>query len=63
MSDNDIITFGTHKGKKMIEVPDTWLLWLWGENKDVYLKNSPNISENCKRVMDYIRDSFEESKL
>jgi len=29
MNDNDLMPFGKHKGKKLIAVPDEYLLWLY----------------------------------
>ena len=33
LNDNSIITFGKHKGSKLIDVPAAYLLWLYGEGK------------------------------
>ena len=29
MDDNDLMPFGKYKGKKIIDVPDEYLLWLY----------------------------------
>lgn len=55
MNDKSIITFGEHKGKEMADVPDTWLIWFWGENN---LK--ADLSAVELEVIDYIKDSFED---
>ena len=31
LQDNDIMPFGMHKGKQMIDVPKNWLLWFYDE--------------------------------
>lgn len=31
-TDDTIITFGAHKGKKLSEIPDQWLYWLSSQN-------------------------------
>jgi uncharacterized protein (DUF3820 family) len=32
MTDNDLMPFGVHKGKKMCNVPDSYLKWLYESN-------------------------------
>jgi Putative quorum-sensing-regulated virulence factor len=45
MDDNDIMTFGAHKGKKLANVPAQYLLWLnmqdWFKNdaRNINLRN------------------------
>lgn len=34
LTDNDIMPFGAHKGKKLIDVPDNYLLWLNDQIED-----------------------------
>lgn len=34
MTDDSIMPFGKHGGKKMSEVPDAYLLWLWDNFDD-----------------------------
>ena len=29
MTDTDLMPFGKYKGKKMIDVPATYLIWFW----------------------------------
>jgi len=50
VSDNFVITFGMHKGKKLIDVPASYLLHFYSEKYD-WLKN------NHPRVCDYIRQN------
>ncbi len=33
MTDNDLMPWGLHKGKKMANVPDHYLKWLYENNK------------------------------
>jgi len=33
LTDESLMPFGIHEGKKMIDVPAAYLLWLYGENK------------------------------
>lgn len=33
MTDTDLMPFGVHKGKKLIDVPASYLLWLLENNK------------------------------
>jgi len=33
MDDNSIMKFGAHKGKHLRDVPDSYLLWLYENNK------------------------------
>jgi len=50
MSDNDLMPWGKHKGIKMIDVPEDYLLWLYENNK-------------CdKQVKDYIVDNMQAIK-
>ena len=60
MNDESIMPFGKHKGKAMIDVPDTWLLWFWGENEQDY-KNSDGFALNPDQfeIMKYIEDCFD----
>lgn len=34
LSDSDIMPFGAHKGKKLADVPDHYLIWLNDQIKD-----------------------------
>lgn len=33
MDDNSIMPWGVHKGKKMANVPDDYLVWIYDNNK------------------------------
>lgn len=46
--DTSIMLFGKHKGKRLIDVPDNYLIWWYGENK--HRRNHP--------LVIYIKDSL-----
>jgi uncharacterized protein (DUF3820 family) len=45
MNDDSIMPFGIHKGKKMANVPDEYLLYLY-ENSQIYGELKEYIKEN-----------------
>lgn len=49
MTDTDIMPFGKHKGKRMEDVPASYLLWLW---------DSGVWQEPHKPIHAYIKDSW-----
>jgi hypothetical protein len=55
MTDDSILTFGIYKDKKLSEVPDSYLLWLYNNKKcskdlEEYIKeNLDAIEINTKR--------------
>lgn len=56
MDDNSIIQFGKHKGEKMANVPDSWLLWFWNAKEFLYRKNPGCLRYEEFEVMEYIKD-------
>jgi uncharacterized protein (DUF3820 family) len=60
LTDNDVMTFGTHKDKRLENVPASYLLWLWDEGwhartnepLGAYLKDS--LTALLKEKPDYI---------
>lgn len=47
LNDDSLMPYGVHKGEKMANVPATYLMWLYNENK-------------CnKDVRDYIDDNLD----
>ncbi len=50
MTDNDLMPYGQHKGKEMINVPADYLLWLYENNK----AKEP--------VLSYIKDNMDALK-
>lgn len=50
MTDESLMPFGIHKGKRLIDVPAKYLIWLYEENK-------------CYgQLKDYIADNMEALK-
>jgi hypothetical protein len=49
MTDTDLMPFGKHRGKRMEDVPASYLLWLW----DNGVWQEPN-----KPIHDYIKSSW-----
>ncbi len=45
-TDDSIMPFGKHKGEKLIDVPDDYLLWLYENDK-------------AGRLSDYIEDNLD----
>lgn len=50
LTDNDIMTLGKHKGKKMVDVPDKYLRWAHEEWKR---------SAKNRDILDYIKDNLD----
>lgn len=51
MNDNDLMTFGIHKGKEMQDVPADYLLWIYREGKltdelKKYIEDNLQVLEN-----------------
>jgi len=63
LTDNDLMPLGTHRGKKMEEVPDTWFKWFWSVNQRTYGMKPKTLSMLQKRVMEYIEEHFNEKDL
>ena len=53
MTDNDLMPWGKYKGKKMINVPASYLLWLWDEWG---LQKS---GELHRQLREYVRDNLQ----
>lgn len=62
LTDTCPMPFGKHEGEPMENVPDSYLLWLWNENKHAYL-NDISMRHSMEIVMEYIQDSFDEKRL
>lgn len=58
MDDNSIMSFGEHKGKRMEDVPEGWLIWLYGE-----IRYKTRLTRNEEEIKFYIEDSIDERKL
>lgn len=60
MTDNDLMPFGKHKGKKMANVPASWLVWFYDENINKPVSqigvNGVGILSYCKKTgVEYLR--------
>lgn len=55
LTDSDKMPFGKHKGKRLSDVPDDYLLWLYDELK---VKCSPF----AQPLIEYIEDNYEAIK-
>lgn len=64
MEDNSLMPFGKYQGKEMSDVPDKYLLWFWGENKELFRRGDGfELNGNEYEVMLYIEDSFSSKDL
>jgi len=64
-TDDSIMPFGEFKGERIVDVPDSRLLFYWGENKVAFQfqQGRALMSESMLAVMEYIEDSFDEKQL
>jgi uncharacterized protein (DUF3820 family) len=60
LTDTSLMPFGVHQNEQMANVPDKYLLWIWGENSEVFRRGKPTLRESTLQVMNYIQDSFED---
>ena len=58
LTDKSIMSFGTHKGKEMQDVPASWLMWFYGQLKD---KQNLGIQFNNmeQNMFDYVEDNLD----
>lgn len=49
--DESIMPFGEHKGKKLLDVPASWLLWAYDNIKGLELGLKKYIQENMKQLL------------
>lgn len=61
LDDNSEMPFGKHKGKEMVEVPASYLLWYWNENESKYTRGLLSLMQNS--VMRYINENMDALKL
>ena len=50
MKDNDLMPYGIHKGKHMIDVPPEYLIWLYENDKC-----SGQVKEYIEDCMDFLK--------
>ena len=48
LTDESVLSFGKYKGKKLIDVPEEYLIWWYKENVD---------------LINYVEDSIDDKKL
>lgn len=65
LKDDSLMPMGKYKGQLMADLPEAYLLWLWGENKVTFniFMGKKMMKPELKCVMAYIEDSFDEKKL
>lgn len=56
LRDTDRMPFGKYKGKMLIEIPDEYLLWLYGE------MGKKNVSPFARPLYDYLESNIEAIK-
>lgn len=49
MNDQSIMPFGFHKGKKLEDVPDEYLLWLWDRGQ-IFGELKAYIEDNLEAI-------------
>ena len=61
LTDESKMIFGKHRGEKLVDVPDEYLLGVWKDNKEDY--NDGKIGYKPKaKLMDYIKDNLDAIK-
>jgi len=53
MNDNSIMPFGKYKGTKLINVPASYLLWLYSQWAE-----TTQLDDNQKELKEYIEDNM-----
>jgi uncharacterized protein (DUF3820 family) len=54
MNDNSIMPFGKYKGTKLINVPASYLLWLYSQWTE-----TTQLDDNQKELKEYIEDNMQ----
>lgn len=57
LNDNSVMSFGLHQGKKLIDVPAKYLMWLYDNNKC-----NPSLREYIEFNIDVIKQEIEDSE-
>ena len=47
-----------YKGSRIIDIPDNWLIWFWGENKKVYKSDPLDLDSSTLGLMQYIENNL-----
>ena len=56
MNDNTPMPFGKHKGKAMVEVPASYLLWYWNEHEG---QSTVGMYPDKRNVLKYIEENLD----
>lgn len=60
--DTTVLHFGVHKNKRLIDIPESWFKWFWGENVAQYRDEPLHMSASDIGLMSYIEESFNVEK-
>lgn len=63
LTDDSVMPIGALKGKTMAEVPDKYLIDLWGEKEYFFRKTPKVLSDDIMKVMIYIDTHFDPKTL
>lgn len=55
-TDDDLMPFGKHKNERLMDVPASYLLWLWGQKPISDKKLEGYIRNNLKNLADECPD-------
>lgn len=58
LTDESIMSFGKHKGKKLEDIEDSFFVWFWNKNVSNY-KNHNRLWHEAKLLMIYIEDNLD----
>ena len=58
INDESIIKFGKYRGKRLEDVPDSYLIWFWNMNSETY-KNKKFMHAHQRELMAYIEDNLD----
>lgn len=58
-TDESIMPFGRYQGKKMEDVPASYLIWMWDEGNKI---NDSRVREYVLENLDVLRKQVEETK-
>lgn len=58
LTDDSVMTFGTHKGKTMEEIPPSWLFWFHNQVEDK-IKKGQGINQIEQDIHEYVNDNMQ----
>ena len=59
MSDDSLMPFGKHKGKKLIYVPASYLHWLWTNGLKSQAKTDP-LAQYIEENLDALKEEYKD---